>query len=165
MRASIAERKYAYFVIGMDGTVWQSLPLNKWGYHAGKAYHAGLNTNNVSSRCVGIEICNAGILTNNKSWFGESFPGDQIRTLKPGEYTNCPNGGQFLQYTEEQECALGGLLLWLDENSKIFELKNVYGHDEVAPKRKTDPGGALSLSMPEYRSFLITSAKKKNVWS
>jgi N-acetyl-anhydromuramyl-L-alanine amidase AmpD len=159
MENSIAEKQYGYFVIGMNGTVWQSLPINLWGYHAGKAYHSRLNTTDVSMRCVGIEICNAGLLENGVSWFKERFPEEQIRTLKPGEYQNCKNGGQFLKYTLQQEEALEDLLLWLNTNSKDFSLENVYGHDEVAPSRKNDPGGALSVSMPAYREYLLRKAQ------
>ena len=160
MDSGIAENKYTYFIIGMDGTVWQSAPLDKWGYHAGKAYHAGLNTSSVSKHCVGIEICNAGPLENGKSWFKKEFPEDQIRRLEPGEYPNCKNGGQFLKYTEAQEEALFHLLMWLHwNNPDVFKLENVYGHDEVAPTRKSDPGGSLSMSMPDYRKFLVSQAQ------
>jgi hypothetical protein len=160
MENSIAEKSYTYFVIGMDGTVWQSVPIDRWGYHAGKAYHSKLNTTDVSSRCVGIEICNAGLLQYGTAWFKESFPETEIRILKPGEYQNCKRGGQFLKYTAAQEESLEDLLLWLNNNSAVFSLDCVYGHDEVAPDRKTDPGGALSMSMPDYRKYLIEKSQQ-----
>ena len=157
MDNSIAKHSYAYFTIGMDGTIWQSIPLDKWGYHAGKAYHPILNSSSVSKHCVGIEICNAGPLEEGKSWFKKEYPSDQIRTLAPYEYPNCKAGGQFLKYTAAQEQALTDLLLWLHwNNPDVFKLENVYGHDEVAPTRKTDPGGSLSMSMPAYRRYLLS---------
>jgi len=47
------------------------------------------------------------------------------------------------------------LLRWLEYNGNgIFKLDFVLGHDEVAPSRKNDPGGSLSMTMPEFRKKL-----------
>lgn len=153
MLQSINDKKYSYFVIGMDGTVIQSLPLNLWGYHAGTAYHPKLKTSNVSSRSVGIEVVNAGMLTKVgekfKSWYGEEFDSSQVR-YKDGEW--------YLKFTPQQENSLTSLLRWLaNNNPSVFKLDNVVGHNEVSIGRKTDPGGCLSMSMNMYRDYLNDS--------
>lgn len=130
---------YSFFVIGPTGQVYQSTPLNQWGSHAGKSYWPGLGSS-VSSKLVGIEIACAGKLENGKSWFGKSYPADQIR-----------NG--FKKYTQAQEKALFELLRWLYENNpEVFNCDYILGHDEISPGRKNDPGHSLSIKMSELRA-------------
>ncbi len=157
---SVNTGKYAYFIIGMDGTVWQSVPLDKWGSHAGNSYHPALDDNWISKRCVGIEICNAGPLTKvgskYKAWFNSSFVKNNVRVVNKRDYPNCTRDGAYLKFTKSQEESLTELLLWLRMNNQdVFKLANVYGHDEVSPTRKNDPGGSLSMSMEDYRAYLI----------
>lgn len=162
MQYSIRQNSYAYFVIGFDGTVLQSLPLNKWGYHAGKAYHDGLNTSSVSKRGVGIEVCCAGGpltyvskggKTGYESWYGEKYSENQVRIKTKAEYM--ADGGAYLKFTEAQEKSLEDLLIWLAGNNRVFSIGNIRGHHEVSPRRKNDPGPSLSYPMREYRSYLL----------
>ena len=46
--------------------------------------------------------------------------------------------------------------MWLKKNNpEIFNLEYVLGHSEISAGRKQDPGGALSMSMVEFREKLI----------
>jgi lysozyme family protein len=49
------------------------------------------------------------------------------------------------------------LLLWLKGNQPdVFQFEFVLGHDEVSPGRKNDPGGALSVTLPQFRERLVS---------
>lgn len=143
---------YSFFVIGPTGQVYQSIPLNQWSSHCGVSYWPGLGSR-LSSKLVGIEIANAGLLdNNNKAWFGKVYSPDQVRTVSKAEYGV---SGKFKKYTKEQEIALFELLKWLhDNNPEVFNYDYVLGHMEVAPDRKTDPGGSLSVNMKTLRQAL-----------
>lgn len=160
---------YAFFVISSTGKVFQAHPLNEWGHHAGTSKWPGLGES-VSSKLLGIEICNAGRLervgdNKFKSWFGEYYTKDQVRYVE--ESYGCPEG-YYHKYTPEQEEAFTKLMLWIERNDPTgqFSLDHVLGHHEVAGKlgigywRKNDPGGALSMTMPKYREYLKEQEKK-----
>lgn len=144
---------YCYFVIDEDGNIGQNFPLNEWGSHAGRSSWPKLGSKWVSRYLVGIEVQCAGKLTSSgKSWFGKRYPAEETRNVSNKDNVK---GGKYLKYTEKQEEALTSLILWLEQNNpNVFELDNVLGHDEVSPDRKNDPGGSLSMTMPEYRAFL-----------
>jgi N-acetyl-anhydromuramyl-L-alanine amidase AmpD len=148
---------YAFFVISSTGTVYQNFPLSHWGSHAGVSKHPVLGTS-VSRKLVGIEICNAGSLKKKGdkyvSWFDEEYTEAQVRKVSKKDNMQA---GIYHKYTEAQEKALVDLIIWMHKNNpKVFSLDLVLGHDEVcAPKgRKNDPGGSLSMSMPELRAHL-----------
>lgn len=154
---------FCYFLIDKDGNVGQNFPLDQWGYHAGdsKKYPSdwpGLNFG-VSDQLVGIEIQCAGKLSAaRKSWFHKTYPVEETRKVKARHNIQA---GTYHKFTDEQEEALIGLLLWLQRNNpEVFEFRYVLGHDEVSGKRgigrnrKNDPGGSLSMSMDELRELL-----------
>lgn len=153
------QQGYCFFVIGPTGKIYQSFPLDEWGYHAGESHWPGLGSG-VSSKLVGIEVCSAGLLdAKRKSWFGKTYPAEQTREVKEADY-GCPSG-IYKAYTEAQEEALIRLLLWLKSNKpNVFDNRYVLGHHEVSGKlgigywRKQDPGGALSMSMQDLRKRL-----------
>lgn len=161
--AAVDRGSFAYFVIDAEGRIHQNFPLNKWGYHAGSSSWKGLN-GTVSDELVGIEVMCAGGLSKVgdgkfKSWFTKPelgdkyFTQDEVRFL-PRDNANIKKG-YYHKYTPEQEEALIDLLIWLEENGQgIFKFKYTLGHDEVSPGRKTDPGGSLSQTMPEFRKTL-----------
>ena len=168
---------YCFFVIAPNGDVYQNFDLDCWGSHAGKSFHHQLG-NSVSQYLVGIEICNAGKVqqiddSNFRPWFNDPAHYRQsnepipkgvpkpARDLKADEVRHVERfhnreAGWYHCYTQQQEAALIALLLWLKNNSSsIFNLEFVLGHDEVSPGRKNDPGGALSVTMPQLRRQLI----------
>lgn len=151
------KNKFTFLVISEDGEVVQGFPLNKWGWHAGKSSHPSL-PGSVSDELIGIEICNAGLLEKRGSkyysWYGLEIPEDQVRHVKKN--TENQRAGYYHKYTQAQEDALINLLLWLKRNNpKVFDLSLVLGHDEVSTGRKQDPGGSLSMTMPNFRKHLV----------
>ncbi len=177
------KEKHCYFVIAPDGTVYQSFGLDEWGQHAGKSTWNGFETEEifgVSKYFVGIEICNAGKVRQIdedtfRPWYNDpeyykkqkepiprgipkaadDFTRAQVRYVEKKENREA---GWYHSYTAAQEAALETLILWLkNEAPDIFRLEHVLGHDEVSPGRKNDPGGALSLTMPDFRKKLAAA--------
>ncbi len=156
-------KSHCYFCISTTGKVYQTAPLNRWGSHAGDSQYPGLGKW-VSSKLVGIEVCNAGRVKRTDRGYEPSWntPGaasntyfqePDVRTVTAGD--NILVAGSFHKYTPEQEASLFDLLLWLHRsNPAVFNLDFVLGHDEVSPHRKADPGGALSMTMPLLRRAL-----------
>ncbi len=150
---------YCYFCISTTGKVYQGAPLDQWGSHAGDSKWSGLGRW-VSQYLVGIEICSAGLLKETQQglmpWWGRpAVPEALARKAVTG--ANINQAGWYHAYTPEQETALEALLLWLHAaGPETFSLDLVLGHDEVATPagRKNDPGGALSVTMPELREKL-----------
>jgi len=154
---------YTFLVMSEDGEVVQGFPLNKYGWHAGQSSHH-LLPGTVSDELIGIEINNAGILEkkNGKyySWYGLEIPADQVRHIPKQNENQRP--GYYHKYTQAQEDSLIGLLLWLKRNNpSVFNFDLVLGHDCVAPGRKVDPGGALSMTIPELQKLLKARWKEE----
>jgi hypothetical protein len=165
---------FAFLCIAVKGELVQAHPVTEWGYHAGESAwknpsFARRLVGSVSDDLIGIEINNAGRLEKTKdgrfkTWFGTYIPADQVRHVSASDYGTVE--GYYHKYTAEQEKTLTNTLLWLKANDPVgcFDFDLVLGHDEVAGKlgigyfRKNDPGGSLSMSMPQYRAYL------KNLW-
>jgi len=150
------ENGYTYFVIDKDGNIGQNFSLDSWGSHAGQSTWPGLG-DRVSDDLVGIEIQCAGMLEKSgsvyKTWYGETVPASDVRTV--AAQTANQEAGAYQKYTAAQEDALIRLLTWLRENNPdVFSYDYVLGHDEVSPRRKNDPGGSLSMTMPALRKKL-----------
>ncbi len=69
--------------------------------------------------------------------------------------------GWYHKYTAAQEESIIKTLLWYKwaDPTDRFSFDKVLGHDEACeqagqPGRKNDPGGALSMTMPEFRELL-----------
>lgn len=148
-----AGKGYNFLVMDTLGRIYQSTPLNKWGYHAGKSYWKGLG-HSVSNQLIGIEVMNPGKLTKQGdkyyTWFNQEVPSVNVRTVSNGYKVS----GHYCKFTIEQEISLKRLWHFLNNNQpphtyKIFKPEYILGHDEVSPGRKNDPGGALSKPLRE----------------
>lgn len=170
---------FGFMCLDRDGTLLQWQDLRTSDNHAGESAWVidGQRVSGVSSRLVGIEINNPGRLELYQgkyyAWFDltKDKEGKIIRARNPIEPKDCRIitknndnilAGAYLPFTKKQEDELVRLLLWLkDNNPSVFSFNNVVGHDECAgPKgigrwRKNDPGGALSMTMTEFRKHLI----------
>ena len=143
-----------------NGKIYQAFPLNRGGCHSGTYHH---------DYSVGLEIIAAGrcepVTVNGvrkfKAWFHQSsseyFDESEMRYVtRDGSRRE----GWYQKYTSAQEDSLIELLLWLKSQApEIFSFDHVKGHDECCdeggrPGAKNDPGGALSMTMPEFRELL-----------
>lgn len=153
------KNKLCYWLIAQDGTVFQTAPLNRWGWHAGKCSHPILGES-LSSKLVGIEVDCPGRLDRVphgwKTWYGESVPSEKVHLVD----TNGEEEG-FYAFTMPQHYALEQLLIWLKMNNpSIFNFDYVLGHSEISPQ-KSDPGGSLRTGMPEFRDMIGRLYKNK----
>lgn len=147
-------------VMARNGKIYQAFPLNRGGCHSGTYHH---------DYSVGLEIIAAGrcepVTVNGvrkfKAWFHQSsseyFDESEMRYVtRDGSRRE----GWYQKYTSAQEDSLIELLLWLKSQApEIFSFDHVKGHDECCdeggrPGAKNDPGGALSMTMPEFRELL-----------
>lgn len=159
-----------YLLIDKDGNVGQSNPLNEHGFHGGASAWKGIS-GYVSDDLVGIEIQNAGQLTKYKDkyypWWDRADGGKgphqwlSINAIEEEDVVHYAKKvgniqpGYYHRYTQLQIMALTRVLLWLYfNNTTVFNPDFILGHDEVAPSRKNDPGGALLQDMGSYRAYL-----------
>lgn len=161
--SGIENQSYCYFVNDMGGNIHQAFSLDRWGYHCGESSWPGLGSG-LSDRLVGIENLSAGKLEvvdkdKYKAYFTDISRGDkyfyphEVRVATAKKDNIQP--GAYHKLAQEQEAGLVDLLLWLKYNNpSVFNFDYVLGHDEVAPKRKNDPGFSLSMPMPKFRELI-----------
>ena len=151
-----AAKAAAHLVIGRDGSLTQLAPFNRVTWHAGKSEWEGRSGLNGFS--IGIELDNAGKLERVGSrWISavskRAYPDDDVLVAnhkhdRPG---TPPIG--WHEYGEEQleVAAQVGLLLM-----EKYALKDVLGHEDIAPGRKSDPGPAFPMA--SFRARLMGRA-------
>lgn len=140
----------AHLVIAQDGTVTQLVPLNVKAWHAGvSAWKGRPNCNDFS---IGIELVNPGFLTKTAS--GEyldsghnKVPPDGV-TIAKHKY-----GGPerpWALYPPAQIAAAEQVARAIVE---AYGIKEIVGHEDIAPGRKTDPGPAFPMASFVSRVF------------
>lgn len=150
----MASQGLGSMVMDKDGIIYQARNqgFDDVAFHAGKSEWRGKK--GLSYYCMGLEICSAGLLdTDLKTWYGEQMPASITRTV---EAHHNIQKGVYHRFTVEQEEALFNFLMWQIDVNKEFDIGWIVGHDEVCVPhgRKADPGGSLSMSMPELRAVL-----------
>lgn len=136
-----AAQASAHVVLGRDGSITQLAPFNIKTWHAGISHWEGLS--GLNAYAIGIEMDNAGLLTqvgdSLTAWFGTKYPKSQAvhATHKLESEPRWWHG-----YTEKQvqrAVELAHLLV------QQYNLKDILGHEDIAPDRKRDPGPAFPL--------------------
>jgi N-acetylmuramoyl-L-alanine amidase len=144
----------AHVVIGEEGTITQLVPFNVVAWHAGTSKwksREGLNRYS-----IGIELDNPGDLkrtgTKWRTWFGEEV--DQDFVLVAPHKHGGPERGWKIYPPAQLEAAieLGSLLV------DTYGIKEVVGHDDIAPGRKRDPGPAFP--MKRYLGLIFGRAEE-----
>jgi N-acetylmuramoyl-L-alanine amidase len=131
----------AHVIVDRDGSITQLVPFDEISWHAGQSAYGGRVGFNKYS--IGIEIVNSGPLTKSgnvyRSWFGAAYnPSDVIEAI----HRNQTRPKFWHIYTEDQIQAVSDLCRALID---AYGIKNILGHEEIAPRRKTDPGPAFPL--------------------
>ena len=188
---------FAYVTVSRGGTVYlpANMDWGQWGSHAGKSKCPATGRAGVSRFYVGIEVNSPGLVLPTADpglfvpWFeavrdksgapvldrqgrariknpsGEIYTRDQIAMVTATIGTI--RKGAYVPFTLAQREALIELLLWLKREHAAFRLDRVFGHDEVAPTRKLDPGGCLTrpgeapVTMAAFRKLLLERAAVK----
>lgn len=131
----------AHLILARDGTITQLAPFNVKTWHAGLSNWDGLS--GLNSYSIGIEMDNAGPLKKvgdaYQAWFGTLYEENQVVYAK---HRLDSESRWWLTYTETQiqrALELAQLLV------RHYGLKDVIGHEDIAPDRKRDPGPAFPL--------------------
>lgn len=140
--ANESAKASAHVVIGRNGQVTQMVPFDTIAWHAGKSHWKGRTGLNHYS--IGIELDNAGQLNKNAagqfvSWFNRAYQPDEVFE---GIHRHQSQPGYWHAYTEKQIAATFALCQLLCDT---YGIEQIVGHEEIAPKRKTDPGPAFPL--------------------
>lgn len=141
----------AHLVIGRDGTVVQLADFTKVTWHAGVSSWQGFTSLNRYS--IGIELDNAGKLDKAQdnswhTWYGDVIDPSQVLEAAHKNSPSTLHGWQL--YTPQQ------LLVALEISELLvheYNLRDVIGHDDVAPNRKIDPGPAFPMNSFRARIF------------
>lgn len=140
----------AHIVVDRDGTVWQIVPFNLKARHAGTSQWKGLTS--LNRYAIGIEIANYG-------WLDKQGDGSYKRSDTPRFQAEnvtiapMPNGTEIKgweNYASEQLDAVERVTRALLD--KYPSISQVLGHQEIAPRRKFDPGPAFP--MQGFRNLL-----------
>jgi N-acetyl-anhydromuramyl-L-alanine amidase AmpD len=150
---------HRYIFISDKGEVVQQFDLSGFGSHAGVSKCPVTGRTTVSQYYVGIEVACGGRLEDadkdgqvDDTYFKTNVLPENIRTGKINGKWQKSNQGSYEKFTKAQEEALINLCVWLCKNGTNPDL--IFGHDEVAPDRKNDPGLSLSMTMDEFRDLI-----------
>ena len=131
----------AHIIIDWDGSITQLVPFNKIAWHAGRSSwndRTGLN-----KYSIGIEIVNPGHLKKvgqqYQSWFGKMYSNEDVISAI---HRNETKERYWHIFKEEQIAKVKEACEMLVET---YGIKDILGHEEIAPGRKTDPGPAFPL--------------------
>ena len=146
----------AHLVIGRDNSITQLVPFDTIAWHAGRSSYKGRTGFNKFS--IGIEIDNAGRLEKSGdkyvSWFKKNYdPGDVVEAVHRNESAS----SFWHAYTEDQVSIVNDICELLIET---YQITSILGHEEIAPKRKTDPGPAFPLD--QFRDHLLASDRSED---
>jgi N-acetylmuramoyl-L-alanine amidase len=144
----------AHLVIGRDGSVVQLVPFNVVAWHAGaSAWRDGdERIVGLNRRAIGIELDNPGRLVRRGERWRSLFLGTEYADAEVIEAThkNESRAAGWAVYPREQLDALLEVCAALVD---AYPLRDVLGHDDVAPGRKSDPGPAFPLESLRARLF------------
>lgn len=132
----------AHLVISRDGDVTQLVDFNKKAWHAGRSSWRGLS--GMNNHSIGIELDNPGVLvgepTRWKTQFGRSVSDDDVVVT----YDDRGNAVGWHAYTEKQLEVAREVSVILANH---YNLRDILGHEDIAPGRKKDPGPAFPMSL------------------
>ena len=139
----------AHLVIGRDGRIVQMVPFNQRAWHAGKSQWGAIV--GLNSYSIGIELVNAGKLVKKQgsfiNWAGHIIPDDEVIEAT---HKNETAPAFWHEYSKPQIDAAIAVSKALVPEYSILE---ILGHDDIAPKRKSDPGPAFPTTAFTARVF------------
>jgi len=136
----------AHLVLDRDGKATQTVAFNRAAWHAGRSEWMGVSGLNKHS--IGIEVCNYGWLkpqpdgTYQRPGETPVFTADQV--LVADHPNGWPKACGWELYPEPQLAALEAICAAL--LVAYPGIRDICGHDEIAPGRKQDPGPAMPMA-------------------
>lgn len=145
-----AAKASAHLVLDQAGVVTQLVPFTISAWHAGQSAWKGKRLCNGFS--IGIEMVNPGFLTKRADGkfydvAGKVVPASSVM------FARHKNGGAELPwmiYPKEQLEAAAEIALAI---TQTYGIKEIVGHEDIAPGRKTDPGPAFPMAAFVSRIF------------
>ena len=152
--ANPASQVSAHLVIGRNGEVAQLVPFDFCAWHAGASQWNEFTSLNFYS--IGIELDNAGIMKRaGNQWvssFGRVYPDSEVIAAAHKISPNSIYG--WHKYTDIQLKTAAEVVAAL---VKAYPIREILGHDDIAPKRKLDPGPAFP--MEKFRQAVAALVK------
>ncbi len=133
----------AHLLIDRDGSIIQFAPFNIVTWHAGVSKWNGLN--GLNQYAIGIELVNGGRLTKSgNNWMcpvdKRVVPDSEVVMAKHKNENTIEGWQDYTAAQMEVATEIAALLV------KTYKLKDVVGHDDIAPFRKSDPGPAFPMA-------------------
>jgi len=156
--ANPASQVSSHLVIGRDGEIVQILPFDVIGWHAGISSWGQYSKLNAYS--LGIELVNGGMLhrAGNRwvSSFGKVYPEDEVMIAPHKIFPKITYA--WHKYTDTQLKAAARAAA---ELMRVYGFREILGHDDIAPKRKWDPGPAFP--MDQFRLDVAALVKGESI--
>lgn len=146
----------AHFIIDRDGTIIQCRPCNRTAGHAGasswKDPKTGVTYHGLNSCSIGIELANAGDMIRQPDEYPRYLMGKLSGKPIPRIVARHKNGGPLCKWEVYPQVQLDACTKLSKVLVARYNLDDVVGHDDIAPKRKVDPGPAFPMT--EFRAAL-----------
>jgi len=146
----------SHILIGKDGAITQLVPFNRIAWHAGPSAWKGRT--DLNRYAIGIELDNPGQLKRvNNQWvssFKKVYPDEDILVAKHKYGATTYGWPKYPAVQIESVTELATLLVY------TYELTEIVGHDEVAPRRKWDPGPAFPID--DFRTEVLRRVTEIN---
>ena len=151
----------AHMVVSEDGSVTQMVDFNRKAVHAGTSSYGGRSSYNNFS--IGIEISNPGYLQKIDgkyyTWWEakkeKKTPTPESKVFVGKHRNSVTKMNYWYKYTDAQIQAVKEICIAL---CNAYPIKEILGHEEIAPGRKCDPGPAFPLD--DLRTEVLA---KKNI--
>jgi len=133
----------AHLILGRAGLLYQSVNMEVVAHHAGRSIWRGRTSCNKFS--IGIEIDNWGPFDRGADGLYRAWPGTVVQEEKvfDGKHKNGGDKEFWEHYPELQLKVLDELVECI--LAEYPSIKDIAGHDDIAPNRKQDPGPAFPL--------------------
>jgi N-acetylmuramoyl-L-alanine amidase len=142
----------AHVVIERDGTVIQCVDFGKVAWHAGKSSWHGLS--GLNQYAIGVEMANWGYLqAQNGLWVnGAEKPiADPVMAM---HRNGNPDGSTHPIGWEPYPAAqFEAAVKVVNALKTAYGIKEIVGHDDIAPRRKSDPGPAFDMA--RFRKLVL----------
>lgn len=137
-------RVSAHLVLSPEGEITQLLPFNLVGWHAGQSSWRGrAGCNNFS---IGIEMVNSGLLGRLPGGgYFDRLTKKPLAKDKPVVLGMHKNGGDIEPWAVYPPAQIEAAVGIARAIVKAYGIKDIAGHDDIAPRRKIDPGPAWPM--------------------
>jgi N-acetylmuramoyl-L-alanine amidase len=140
----------AHLIIDRDGSITQFAPFDTITFHAGISRWNGLNGLNKHS--IGIELVNGGkLVKTGTGWIcpvdKKAVPDSEVVIAKHKNERAEAGWHAYPSLQIETAVEIASFLV------KTYGLKDVLGHEDIAPFRKIDPGPAFPMSSFRSRAM------------